>query len=198
MITRLLTVVLLVGFVGLHGRADSRGAQAPAAGSIASAASQRPAVGPNLTLAAEACAAVKIGTSMPATAIGEPVAAVTLAEPVWQAASENTPAYCRVDGVMAPMSVGPTARAINFRVVLPASWNHRAAQLGGGGMNGSIPNLVGVDGTSGAALVTRGFVTFGSDSGHQAGGPRRGGAAPAPPRLRWRRMRRSTRRRTGR
>ena len=37
-------------------------------------------------------------------------------------------------------------RPINFRVVLPASWSRRAAQLGGGGMNGSIPNLTGRSG----------------------------------------------------
>ena len=155
------------------------GAQGAPARPVASAASQLPAPGANVTLAAEACTAARLGAAIPVAAIGEPVAAVTLAEPVWQAESATTPAYCRVDGLMAPVSAGPTARPIQFRVLLPASWNHRAAQLGGGGMNGVVPNLAGGDGTTGAPLVARGFVTFGSDSGHQAGGPPRGGAPAA-------------------
>ena len=77
-----------------------------------------------------------------------------------------------------------TARPINFRVLLPASWNRRAAQLGGGGINGVIPNLTGVEfGSAGPSLLQRGFATYGSDSGHQlpAFGPRRGGPPAAPP-----------------
>jgi feruloyl esterase len=73
---------------------------------------------------------------------------------------------------MAPAKPDAHARPINFRVWLPASWNHRAAQQGGGGMNGSIPDLTGraypIGGKSPAQL---GFVTYGSDSGHQANGP---------------------------
>jgi len=62
--------------------------------------------------------------------------------------------------------------------VLPGTWGHRAAQLGGGGLNGVIPNLTG-GGPGGPSLVARGFATYGSDSGHQqGGGPRRGGGPP--------------------
>jgi feruloyl esterase len=75
-----------------------------------------------------------------------------------------------VDGSFAPAKPEATARPINFRVWLPASWNHRAAQQGGSGMNGSIPDLTGrgytIGGKSPAQL---GFVTYGSDSGHQGG-----------------------------
>jgi feruloyl esterase len=90
--------------------------------------------------------------------------------------------------VFAPVDTAPTARSINFRVILPASWNRRAAQLGGGGMNGIIPNLTGVDfGTGGSSLLQRGFATYGSDSGHQlpAFGPRRGGPPAVPPDQEW-------------
>ena len=155
------------------------GAQGDPARPVASAASQRPAPAANAVLTAEMCTAARLSGTIPVTAIGEPVAAVTLAEPVWQTEAGTAPAYCRVDGSMAPVSAGPTARPIQFRVLLPASWNHRAAQLGGGGMNGVIPNLAGNDNTTGAPLLARGFVTFGSDSGHQAGGPPRGGAPAA-------------------
>ena len=44
---------------------------------------------------------------------------------------------------MAPVDTASTAKPINFSVVLPASWSHRAAQLGGGGINGIVPNLTG-------------------------------------------------------
>jgi feruloyl esterase len=80
---------------------------------------------------------------------------------------------------MAPVDASPTARPINFSVVMPASWSRRAAQLGGGGMNGSIPNLTG--GPGGSSLLARGFATYGSDSGHQASFGRRGGPPAAGP-----------------
>lgn len=77
------------------------------------------------------CTAARLGTSIPGTAIGEPVSSVTLAEPKWTAAGETAPARCEVDGEIAPVSRAPTARPIRFRVWLPASWNRRAAQVGG-------------------------------------------------------------------
>jgi feruloyl esterase len=116
------------------------------------------------------CTAAKVGDSIPVSAIGEPVSAVTLSEPKWTA-TDVLPARCEVDGKIAPIDTAPTARAINFRVWLPAAWNRRAAHLGGGGFNGVIPDLRGVrfpiDGRSPAQW---GFVTYGSDSGHQING----------------------------
>ena len=113
------------------------------------------------------CTAAKVGTSIPPGAIGEPVSAVTLAEPKWVAAADPLPARCEVEGAMLPVDTSATARPIAFRVWLPAQWNRRAAQQGGGGMNGMIPDLRGagysIDGKSPAQL---GFVTYGSDSGH--------------------------------
>jgi feruloyl esterase len=81
---------------------------------------------------------------------------------------------------MAPIDSASTARPINFSVVLPASWSRRAAQLGGGGMNGIVPNLTGGGpGAQGPSLLDRGFATYGSDSGHQASFGGRRGAPPA-------------------
>src|SRR5262245_45267344 len=88
------------------------------------------------------CSAEKLGTSIPVTSIGEPVAGVTLAAPRWVPAG-NVPAYCSIDGVMAPVDKSAYGRPINFRVVLPSSWRRRSAQSGGGGFNGTIPNLTG-------------------------------------------------------
>jgi feruloyl esterase len=62
--------------------------------------------------------------------------------------------------------------------------------MGGGGMNGTIPGLAGGGGQGSPSLLARGIVTYGSDSGHQAGfglpggrGGRPGGpnAGAAPP-----------------
>jgi len=138
---------------------------------------------PDVVITVSDCTAAKVGTSIVPSAIGEPVRSVTLSSPTWVEATGTVPAHCRVNGSMAPVDTSNTAKPINFSVVLPASWGHRAAQMGGGGINGVVPNLTG-GGPGGPALVGRGFATYGSDSGHQvsfAPGPRRGGAPPAGP-----------------
>jgi hypothetical protein len=142
----------------------------PAASSTASTAK---------VLTAADCTSERLGATVATSAIGEPVRSVTLSAPSWVEATSGVPAHCRVNGSMAPIDTAGTARPINFSVVLPASWSHRAAQLGGGGMNGIVPNLTGGGpGAQGPSLLDRGFATYGSDSGHQASfGGRRG--APA-------------------
>jgi hypothetical protein len=131
------------------------------------------------TITAAECTADRLGSTISASSIGEPVRGVTLAAPAWVEAANDLPAHCRVDGAMAPVSTDATARPINFRVVFPASWSRRSAQLGGGGMNGIIPNLVGGGPGGAPSLVARGLVTYGSDSGHQSVfGRGRGAAAP--------------------
>jgi feruloyl esterase len=130
------------------------------------------------------CSVAKLGEAIPASAIALPVSAVTLNPPQWHAEANGVPAYCGVEGSMAPVDKSPTARPIRFGVALPASWNLRAAQLGGGGMNGTIPRLTGGVGRVGGPLLTQGFATYGSDSGHQAAGfgarGPQGGPPPAP------------------
>ena len=138
--------------------------------------SQAPAAEAAKVISAEDCTSERLGTTIPASSIGEPVAGVSLAAPKWVSGG-NAPAYCSIDGAMAPMDKSSHGRAINFRVLLPASWTRRAAQMGGGGMNGTIPNLTAGEAN---ALLQRGFATYGSDSGHQQSfGPR--GAPPAGP-----------------
>ena len=104
----------------------------------------------------------KAGTSIPASAIGEPVSPVKLYAPRWVEATGATPAYGIVEGSIFPAD--PDGWPINFRVLLPANWSYRAMQAGGGGMNGSITVREGKN-----PLLNKGFVLYGSDSGHQGG-----------------------------
>jgi pimeloyl-ACP methyl ester carboxylesterase len=164
----LLVSIALAGLVtacAAPGASPSTAAAIPAPGSLLPAA-------PEITITAADLA--KIGTSIPASAIGEPVSGVTLGEPRW--VEDANGAYGVVDGQILP--VDPKAPPINFRVALPAKWARRGLQLGGGGMNGIIPNITTPD-------LARGFATYGSDSGHSAGfGPMPGmgpGAGGPPP-----------------
>ena len=104
----------------------------------------------------------KTGTSIPVSAIGEPVGSVKLYVPRWVEATDATPAYAIVEGSIFP--VDPNGWPINFRVLLPASWSRRSMQAGGGGMNGSITIREGKN-----PMINKGFVMYGSDSGHQGG-----------------------------
>ena len=162
------------------GAATLSSAQAPAAPAPAPVADA-------VDIGASDCAAERLGTTIPVDRIGEPVRRVTLSTPSWTAGTATAPAYCRVDGLIEPVDTSATARPINFGVVLPARWNRRAVQMGGGGMNGTIPGLTGGGAPGSPSLLSRGIVTYGSDSGHQAGfglpgvrGGGRPGGGPAP------------------
>lgn len=127
---------------------------------------------PDDGVAALSCEALA-GLSVPATAIGLPTsgASVSSAAPVAAAGSgaAMTPAHCLVAGTIAP--VDPAAPAIRFNVALPVDWNGKAMMLGGGGFNGTIPNVRGNVPAGPADRPTpigRGYATFASDSGHQA------------------------------
>jgi feruloyl esterase len=124
--------------------------------------------------AAQTACADLTGLAIPAGAIGLPTtgASVTSATvvPAAGAGSAFVAEYCRVSGQISP--VDPTAPNILFRVALPTSWNQKALMYGGGGFDGSIPNVAGnvpAGPTDKPLPVTRGYAVFASDSGHQAG-----------------------------
>src|SRR5688572_5605119 len=137
------------------------GAQAPAPGAPSS--TDEP-----ISISAADCTVEKLGASIPSETIGAPVRRVTLSPPTWTAETANAPAYCRVDGVIDPIDTSASARPINFGVAMPARWTRRSVQMGGGGMNGTVPGLTG-GGAGSPSLLARGIATYGSDSGHQAG-----------------------------
>jgi len=105
----------------------------------------------------------RVGTSIPVSAIGEPVGGVTLSPPRWFEATKDSVAYALVEGAIAPKD--PKGKPINFRVLLPGNWSRRAIQMGGYGINGVMPQLRGEHPGS----PTAGFARYGSDSGHQMG-----------------------------
>ena len=146
--------------------------------------SQQTGNGPAVKTITEAdCTAAKLGSEIPVKAIGEPVSAITFSAPQWHAETANAPGYCSIEGSMAPVDKSATARPIRFGVALPATWLRRGAHLGGGGMNGSIPMLAGGAGRGRPTLLSQGFATYGSDSGHQMsfGMPGRGMGMPGAP-----------------
>ncbi|NMC40032.1 MAG: tannase/feruloyl esterase family alpha/beta hydrolase, partial [Bacteroidales bacterium] len=116
----------------------------------------------------------KADNFIPVSAIGEPVGSVKLYPPRWVEGNESSPSYGVVEGSIFP--VDPNGWPINFRVLLPATWSMRSAQMGGGGMNGTITVREGRN-----PLLNKGFAIYGSDSGHQAGGMGGFGGAQSKP-----------------
>ena len=126
-----------------------------------------------LLLAAAACGSApgEAGAAAPATSCARlidldlPDTDITRAEstaaggftPPGGSAALDTPAFCRVAGVIAP--------AVNFEVWLPESgWNGKFQGIGNGGMAGSIrfDRL--------AAALDRGYAAAATDTGHVAQG----------------------------
>ena len=80
-----------------------------------------------------------------------------------------TPAHCQVIGSIAP--VDPKADPIRFQVNLPANWNGRSLQYGGGGFNGTLVDGLGLlpaQRFDSASPLAKGYVTVGTDSGHSS------------------------------
>jgi feruloyl esterase len=79
------------------------------------------------------------------------------------------PAFCKVLGHIEPTD--PSAPPILFEVNLPVEWNGRSLQYGGGGFNGVLITGLGLPPAypyDKASPLARGFVTYGTDSGHES------------------------------
>lgn len=122
---------------------------------------------PPAAFGAEQCAALN-GTEIAAKAIDLPTTGATVTQAQWVASPNG---QCRVNGVIHP--VDPTAPNIMFQVNLPDNWNGRALQMGGGGLNGTLINGLTPYRNQPPGQPTpiqQGYVTLGSDGGHQGGG----------------------------
>ena len=114
------------------------------------------------------------GLEIPATVIGLPTAGAMLNTAKAVADTDTSGSerrYCMVTGVI--KSVDTTASPIRFQVNLPETWNQRMLQFGGGGTNGTV--VTGLTAFSGApneipTPLARGYITLGSDSGHDSAG----------------------------
>lgn len=121
---------------------------------------------------ADACAKLA-GMTIPASAIGLPTtgAVVASAALVAAAAPNNKDGeYCRVKGFILPVS--PDAPKMEFEVNLPSRWNGKATQFGGGGYDGALVTGLGpgaLQPTTAPDPLLQGYVTLGSDGGHQGG-----------------------------
>ncbi|WP_367128769.1 tannase/feruloyl esterase family alpha/beta hydrolase [Saccharothrix sp. HUAS TT1] len=112
-----------------------------------------------------------VGTPIPASAIGLPTTggAVTSALLVAPAARDGIGEHCRVDVAVRP--VDRAAPDIRLRVALPTRWNRKALMFGGGGYDGTIPDVAGnvpFGPADQPVPLARGYATFAGDSGHQA------------------------------
>lgn len=143
--------LMVVGSIGLAMAANS-GNQEPA------------------PLSRETCASLQ-GFAIPASAIGLPTGGAMVQTATFVAASETgnkNGDFCKVTGIVKPHN--PSSPNLEFEVNLPAAWNHRALQMGGGGYDGSLVTGLTVYSneipTSDTPLK-QGYVTLGGDGGHK-------------------------------
>lgn len=112
------------------------------------------------------------GRTVPASAIGlstqgaKVLAAVEVKDTDAAGAAR---AYCKVTGQIE--AIDAAASPIRFQINMPLQWNQRFLQFGGGGTNGRVVTADGASTGAPSNLATplaRGYVTLGSDSGHDA------------------------------
>jgi Tannase and feruloyl esterase len=91
-----------------------------------------------IRLSPETCTSLQ-GFSIPASAIGLPNSGALVQNAVFVAAAETgniNGDFCKVTGIVKPHN--PSSPNLEFEVNLPAAWNRRALQMGGGGYDGSL------------------------------------------------------------
>jgi Tannase and feruloyl esterase len=110
--------------------------------------------------------------TVPTSKIGLPTNGATVTSATLVPAGGTAPKtfsdYCRVSAEIKP--IDPSAPSIKFQLALPVQWNHRALMLGGGGYDGTVPNVAGNVAAGPADSpnpIGRGYAVFGSDSGHE-------------------------------
>ncbi|WP_165857443.1 tannase/feruloyl esterase family alpha/beta hydrolase [Marinobacter sp. JSM 1782161] len=125
------------------------------------------------------CAALE-GMTIAASDIGLATggATVTSASQVAAADASAGVDYCLVVGEIHPETesevihegtadeVEVATPDINFNVALPADWNYKTLQYGGGGFDGTIPSVDRASENGIESALARGYTTLGSDSGH--------------------------------
>ena len=92
-----------------------------------------------------------MGMAVPASSIGLPTRGASVTAAVVVPAGGTAPKtfgdYCRVSAEIFP--VDQSAPRIMMQIALPTAWNEKAMMFGGGGYNGSIPNVAAATGRTG-------------------------------------------------
>ncbi len=128
-----------------------------------------------LLLPQVSCASMQ-GQTIDASEIGLPTGGAVINQANLVTASENAniansyPEYCKLTGVISPAD--PSSLPINFSVAIPTQWNQKAWQFGGGGTDGSIPNLISPSISAMLPInvprpIALWYAIYGGDSGHQ-------------------------------
>jgi Tannase and feruloyl esterase len=162
------TATVVVGMLGMLAYAAAGPARATPLGSTAEEAC------PALVKAAPSAAAIGLTNGPAVIDSAALVAAVPFAVaergPTPGARiTPATPSFCKVLGHLKP--IDPSAPNINFQINLPLDWNGRSVQYGGGGFNGVLITGLGLPPGhpfDKPSPLAQGFVTYGTDSGHQA------------------------------
>jgi len=126
------------------------------------------AANPAARLDAAVCAGLA-DQRIAADSISLPTSGARVTATVWEVSPDTQGSYCRVMGSIAP--VDADAPDINWQANLPAQWNGKMLQHGGGGFNGRIPRTLRHPTLSLRNVpspLARGYVAYGSDSGHQS------------------------------
>lgn len=119
---------------------------------------------------ATACAALS-HKIIPGSAIGLPTTGAKVEAATFETTNAGRPiigGFCKILGGISP--IDPSAPPIHFEINLPSTWNGKAVQLGGGFFDGTL--VTGLGSTVGAkpgspSPIVQGYVTLGSDSGHE-------------------------------
>lgn len=117
------------------------------------------------------------GMNIPSTAIGLATkgAKITSATLVSAADAHAGVEYCLAVGEIYPYTTSETVDGeviptpnINFNVALPTDWNNKTLHYGGGGFDGTVPDVDIATENGISSALSRGYATIGSDSGHRA------------------------------
>lgn len=116
------------------------------------------------------CAALR-ELAVPASSFALPTGGASVTEALFVPADPAThrPEYCRVRGVITAAHASDPP--ILYQVNLPIQWNLKTVHYGGGGLNGVLIEATGPFAGGGGPVppaLSDGYVTYGSDSGHQS------------------------------
>ena len=106
------------------------------------------------------------GRAYPASVMSLPQSGARVTKADWIAARADFQAYCKLAISVAP--IDPKAPPVLVAVNLPAQWNKKAVQWGGGGLNGTVVEATNLlrDAPPGSQPLAKGYVTLGTDGGH--------------------------------